>query len=77
MTTTMCAHCGEEEAVTLRVNKEDPSLSGVDVGWWETTEILENSDVGDDAEFYTIEDFCSGTCIHFAGEYRHAMVEYD
>lgn len=71
----MCSHCEESPAIELRIDKENPDLDGMGVGWAETLEVMEDSDIGDDPKFYTINDFCSGTCIHLAGEYAHAMAE--
>ncbi|MBZ5613240.1 MAG: hypothetical protein LAO23_04455 [Acidobacteriia bacterium] len=69
----MCSHCGESPALTLKITKHDPDLEGLGVGWPETLDVLEDNDIGDDPDFYFVTGFCSETCIHLAGEYRHAM----
>jgi hypothetical protein len=74
-TEKMCAHCGETPAVTLRIAKEDPDLDGMGVGWHETLKVLEDNDIGDDPDFYVINRYCSGSCIHLTGEFNHAMAE--
>lgn len=73
----MCSHCGEYEAVTLKLSKQDPDLDGMGVGWSETEDVLEDNDVGDDKDFYIIKNFCSGSCIHLAGEFKHGMASDD
>lgn len=77
MSEKMCSHCGESEALTLKFDKEDPDLDGMGVGWPETLEILSEHDTGEDPVVYTVEDFCSGTCVHLAGEMAHAMAKDD
>ena len=73
----VCSHCNEYPAVTLKLCKEDPDLDGMGVGWPETVDVLEDNDVGDDKDFYIIRNFCSGTCIHLSGEFKHAMASDD
>jgi hypothetical protein len=75
MSTKMCSHCGETPAVTLRITKHDPDLDGLGVGWPETLAILENGDEDEDPDYYVITGFCSETCIHLAGEFKHAMAQ--
>lgn len=70
---TMCSHCGEAPAVTLRIAKEEPDLDGNGVAWSETQAILDDNDTQEDNDFYVIETFCSKSCIHLAGEFKHAM----
>jgi hypothetical protein len=74
-TEEMCSHCGEHPATTLKITKHDPDLDGLGVGWPETIEVLEDNDIGEDPDFYFVTGYCSETCIHLAGEYRHAMAE--
>ena len=71
----MCSYCGEQPAVTLNITKHDPDLDGLGVGWPGTLAVLEDNDIGDDPDFYIITSYCSETCIHFAGEYNHAMAK--
>jgi hypothetical protein len=75
-----CAHCGEYPAVTLRLNKAavengEESLDGLGIGWSETLDVIEDHDTGESEDEYTLEDFCSLECIHFAGEFEHGMSE--
>lgn len=72
-TTKMCSHCGESPALTLKITKHDPDLDGLGVGWPETLDVLVDNDIGDDPDFYFVTGFCSETCIHLSGEYRHAL----
>jgi len=74
---TALIHCQVSTGLTIRdtvqLERENPDLDGMGVGWPETLAILENNDIGEDENYYIIDDFCSGTCIHLAGEYDHAM----
>jgi hypothetical protein len=74
----LCKFCGEEEAVTLKVNTDDPSYDVPEViGWPETQQLLEDFNTGDgDGEaYYTLEAWCSTYCLHADGEMAHAMAE--
>ena len=71
----MCSHCGAAPATTLKINKENPDLDGYDVGCPETQELLEENDIGNNPNFYVIEDYCSPSCIYLAGEMAHAVAE--
>jgi hypothetical protein len=71
----MCDHCKGEVAIRLRISKDDPELDGLGVGWPETVEVLEGNDRGMEQDYYTIDNFCSGTCVHLQGEFRHMMAK--
>ena len=71
-----CRMC-DEPATVLKLNKQavengDEDLDGMGVGWSETLELIMDLDTGEDEENYTIEGYCSGVCLHLAGELEHA-----
>ena len=78
----MCRNCGEASAVTLTfsqraVENGDEHLSGWGIGWGETQELILGYVEDDEADEFTIGDYCSRACIHLAGEFHHGMAGSD
>jgi hypothetical protein len=77
MSTKMGAYCAEQPATQLVIQEED-DLDGLGIGWPEPLELIQDHAVekAEDGR-YVVEDYCSKTCIHLAGEMKHSLTKND